>query len=907
MPTSTVAPNSINARIKILLLEQQEKVWRRTSRLFAWLLLGQWLASIIISLVVSPFAWEGSIQTVHLHVWTAMFLGAAIIGLPVWLAFTEPEKTSTRHLVGVAQMLLGALLIHLTGGRIETHFHVFGSLAFLSFYRDWRVLLSASLVVVLDHVLRGVFFPQSVYGVLAIEPLRWLEHAWWVIFEDAFLIKTCLDNIKEMQSIAARQAELEETRSRIEQIVDERTLELSDSKMRTATLYVVSRFLNGSATIKEAAPKILRAIRRGFLNAIGPVTGTVWEKFDGDTSGVLHNTYSFDLAADGKLQTRSGAVLPGALRDQVSRQGRVLYDEIEGQSRADLAFPILAGDAVIGVIELQMPPGHAFSADEKALLESIGRQLGQFTVQRQAEAQKIRLAQIVQSSDDAIISTTLDRRITSWNQGAEKIFGYTAAEVWGKSMQILHPSATAESQQPLIAHNVEQCLRVEEMRMRKDGTHVPVALTRSAIHDEAGNTIGVSCILRDITARYEAEKRVSEFYSIVSHELRTPLTSVRGALGLIEGGIVENGTAEALDLIKVGRESADRLIRLINDMLDLKKLESGMMELDIVPLRPHDVVRLAMDGVIGFAEEAQVSLRDNVQVACRVAGDQDRVVQVLTNLISNAIKFSPAGDMVEVSVTGTENGKVRFSVTDRGCGISSHDMHKLFGKFQQLDSSDTRQKGGSGLGLSICKALIEQHGGEIGLVSDVGAGSTFWFELLLHDSEKGIIHEDTVKTREFEVDNDRHFRVLVHEQDKNPLAGLDLDPDKMRKVLIADDDQHLRTIITKQLQAMGIECIQAADGIEAISMTRSQWPDLIILDVSMPYMDGFKVVEVLSGEKSCSTPLIVYTGRDLSNAQKNQLTLGSTRYITKGDISQEDVAAVVMELLAQRRPQALVS
>lgn len=907
MPTSSLSVNNISARIKALMTEQQEKVWRRTSLLFAWLLLGQWLASIIISLVVSPYAWEGSTQSVHLHVWTALFLGAAIIGLPVWVAFTEPEKTSTRHLVGVAQMLLGALLMHLTGGRIETHFHVFGSLAFLSFYRDWRVLISASLVVVLDHVLRGIFFPQSVYGVAQIEPLRWLEHAWWVVFEDAFLIKTCLDNVNEMRAIAARQAELEETRARIEQIVDERTQELSDSKMRTATLYVVSRFLNGSATIKEAAPKILRAIRRGFLNALGPVSGTIWELQEGDNSGALSDTYSFDLGAGGQLLTRSGNAVPGALREQVMQQARVLYDETEGESLADLAFPILAGDSVIGVVELQVPPGHVFSADEKALLDSIGRQLGQFTVQRKAEAQNVRLAQIVQSSDDAIISKTLDGRITSWNHGAEKIFGYTAAEMWGQPIEVLYPANEQNSSAGAAVLVPDQCIRVEEMRLRKDGTQVPVALTRSAIHDEAGNTIGVSCIMRDITERHEAEKRVSEFYSIVSHELRTPLTSVRGALGLIEGGIVENGTPEALDLVKVGRESADRLIRLINDMLDLKKLESGMMELDIVPLRPRDVVRLAMDGVVGFAEEAGVNLRDNVQVVCRVAGDQDRVVQVLTNLISNAVKFSPAGDLVEIAAHATESGAVRFSVTDRGCGISSHDMHKLFGKFQQLDSSDTRQKGGSGLGLSICKALIEQHGGEIGLVSEVGAGSTFWFELPLHDSERATAG-DNIPTREFELDNEPHFRVLVQEEERAALAGLDLDPDKVRKVLIADDDQHLRTIITKQLQAMGIECIQASDGIEAVSLTRSQWPDLIILDVSMPYMDGFKVVEVLSGEKSCSTPLIVYTGRDLSNAQKNQLTLGSTRYITKGDIAQEDVAEVVMELLTHRQQQpALVS
>src|SRR5205823_66512 len=159
------------------------------------------------ALWVSPKAWAGATSYTHPHVWAALFLGGAISALPILLAVTRPGHLSTRYTVAVGQMLMGALLIHLTGGRIETHFHVFGSLAFLSFYRDWRVLIPATIVVAADHLLRGVFWPQSVYGVLTASEWRWLEHAGWVLFEDTFLLIAIKRSISEMWGIAERTAE----------------------------------------------------------------------------------------------------------------------------------------------------------------------------------------------------------------------------------------------------------------------------------------------------------------------------------------------------------------------------------------------------------------------------------------------------------------------------------------------------------------------------------------------------------------------------------------------------------------------------------------------------------------------------------------------------------------------------
>jgi hypothetical protein len=199
---------------------------RRTDRMFAWLMGLQWLAGIAAALWISPRAWEGQFSSVHVHVWAALVLGGVIAGFPALLALVHPGATLTRHVIAVGQMLTSALLIHLTGGRIETHFHVFGSLAFLAFYRDWRVLVTATAVVAADHFARGVFWPQSVFGVLVASPWRWLEHAGWVLFEDVFLWQAIRQNLRMLFGLAERQAELETVNADIERQVAERTQEL---------------------------------------------------------------------------------------------------------------------------------------------------------------------------------------------------------------------------------------------------------------------------------------------------------------------------------------------------------------------------------------------------------------------------------------------------------------------------------------------------------------------------------------------------------------------------------------------------------------------------------------------------------------------------------------------------------
>jgi signal transduction histidine kinase len=277
-----------SARAVALLQESLGKIHRHTDRIFAVLMVFQWLAGIVAAFVIAPKTWMGTSSQVHWHVWGAIFLGGAISLLPIYLAWRQPGQVLTRHVIAVAQMLTSALLIHLTGGRIETHFHVFGSLAFLAFYRDWRVLITATVVVALDHMGRGLFWPQSVFGVISASPWRWLEHAGWVLFEDTFLFISIRQSLSEMSEVAARRARLEAVNAHIETQVAERTAELTAThkelveasrqagmvEMATGVLHNVGNVLN---SINVASACIADSLKRSKASSLTKVVGLLRE------------------------------------------------------------------------------------------------------------------------------------------------------------------------------------------------------------------------------------------------------------------------------------------------------------------------------------------------------------------------------------------------------------------------------------------------------------------------------------------------------------------------------------------------------------------------------------------------------------------------------------------------------
>ena len=323
-------------------------------------------------------------------------------------------------------------------------------------------------------------------------------------------------------------------------------------------------------------------------------------------------------------------------------------------------------------------------------------------------------------------------RFTYVNDGAVKTLGYPKEKLLGMAPWELRGDISVtdyyKSIEPFLRGEI-QSRQVETVHRRADGEMIPVDVTMQLIRrpGDPGTFISVA---RDATERKKVERLKNEFVSTVSHELRTPVTSIRGSLGLLAGGVAGALPEQALQLVNIAHSNSERLIRLINDILDIDKIESGKMRFAMRAVALRTLLETPMTENRGYAEQfgVQFMLRGEIpDISVRV--DPDRIVQVMSNLLSNAAKFSPRGESVDVTAT-VASGSVRICVADHGGGIPAEFQNRIFGKFSQADASDSRKLGGTGLGLSIAKAIVEKHSGTIGFATS-SSGTTFYFDLPL--------------------------------------------------------------------------------------------------------------------------------------------------------------------------------
>lgn len=452
--------------------------------------------------------------------------------------------------------------------------------------------------------------------------------------------------------------------------------------------------------------------------------------------------------------------------------------------------------------------------------------------ERALAEREARMRAIVETAPDGIVTITSDGTIESTNPAMERMFGYPEEELLGAHIHKVLPKLLLGED----GQNVSP-VEISERKIlglvgrdlyghRKNDSIFPVEV--ALVASNLGSRQIVTGIVRDITERREAEKRVSDFYSTVSHELRTPLTSIRTALGLMEGPLSTQLTDKILGIVNVARTESERLIRLINDILDFKKIEAGKLMLRPALIDPTELIEIAVTGVRGIAEQSHVEIEIDSQEHSEIYCDHDRIVGALTNLLSNAIKFSPPNSTVYVSLRKV-NEKFRFSVKDNGQGIPEDQLPRLFGKFEQL-SSQAREKGGTGLGLAITKAIVEQHGGKIGVDSVFGEGCNFWFELPV------AITEGTIET-------DEDAPVL------------------RQSVLVVEDDDHICDRLRHVVSLGGYDYNRASTLVEAEQLISEYTPDAIMLELQLPDGNGVQLLSKLREMKGAqNVPVLALSG-----------------------------------------------
>ena len=405
------------------------------------------------------------------------------------------------------------------------------------------------------------------------------------------------------------------------------------------------------------------------------------------------------------------------------------------------AAPILSKNSVLGIIVVGSRKAYRFSKREIRLLMAFGSQLGaaleNAELYYEVAKGKAYNDNLVENAGDAIISTDHGDRVLTWNRAAEIIFGYSKAEAIGQNFSVVLPPVRSNELEE-IRSKVEfsgPMRNLETHRRRKDGTMIDVALAVSPIKDDNETLMGFLYMVKDITEKNRYERRLkeldsmkSDFVSNVSHELRTPLTAIKGSVDNMLDGIVGPVSEKQARYLQRIKSNADRLGRLIGDLLDLSRMEAGKIDLRQSRVVLSSLAKEVVDSLRPLAAEKLI----NVEVLSEDDGveawaDRDKVVQILTNLIGNAIKFTPGHGRVTVGVEKPAGEQVKLSVTDNGPGIPAAEAARIFDKFYQVGESKKQVTKGTGLGLAICKALVELHGGTIWYENGADGGSIFSF------------------------------------------------------------------------------------------------------------------------------------------------------------------------------------
>ncbi|EAQ79968.1 PAS domain-containing hybrid sensor histidine kinase/response regulator [Blastopirellula marina] len=858
--TSTAFEAAVRRRFEL----QMTKIYCNTDHLFAYLMPFQWIVGILFTIFVSPLAWSGESSYIHPHVWFAILGGGVCCLIPFALAVYRPGKLSTRMVIACSQMFFVSLLIHLSGGRIETHFYIFGSLAFLAAYRDIRVLIPATLIVAADHLIRGLLWPESIFGIAAADNWRWLEHSAWVLFEDVFLILTIRQSLAEVHALAMKTTEGELAVERL--AIAKRLAEHNEAQFR--------------ATFEYAAVGVAHI---GFDGYWLRTNKKICEMLDYSEQELQRLTFADVTCPEDKeiddrhLQDFLNGEIEEACFEKryVNRNGEIIW--------ARLTISVIRDDAYFIVVIEDIREERQARED----LEKSNREIH-------------KLSLVAAKARQSVIIADKFGRIEWVNDAFTQLTGYALPEIIGqKPGTLLQGPETDPSTAAYIGERLRSRERVsvEIVNYSKSSEKYWIALEIEPVFDEQHRLIQFIATQTNVTHRkkHEAELRraketaeaanaaKSEFLANMSHEIRTPLNGLLGFTDLLLRGAA-NDPQKRDEYLQIIRTSGRNLLDVINDLLDLSKIEAGKLETESLPCDPQAVVAEVVSILRVKADEKALRLTCDWsgEVPPQIVTDSVRLRQLLTNLIGNAIKFTQFGSVSIDAGWHAPLQQLTFVIRDTGIGIPEEKLDLIFDPFTQADATTTRRFGGTGLGLAICRRIARLLGGDVSVESEIGAGSTFTVTIAapLYDAPPTL---DGKQAGEITA------RKKAPPNGSLQFAGV--------RVLVAEDGPINRLLVENMLAPLGFELTFVEDGQMALQRFEESRFDVILMDMQMPVLDGYAASERLRAT-GCEVPIIAMTAHAMASDRRKCLDSGCNDYISKPVMLEQMLAIIESNLPA---------